>query len=158
MFHGLVEDQFEAIIAAKLTKLRCSLAKTIVAPDDAAAIAAGVERLTASGADLLITTAGLSVDPGDVTRQGLAQAGVTNMRYGVPLLPGAMTLLAEREGVQVLGAPACVLHFKTTSLDVLLPRLLAGVDITRRDLARLGVGGMCLQCEVCSYPKCPFGK
>jgi len=83
---------------------------------------------------------------------------VGNIRYGVPLLPGAMTLLAERDGVQVLGVPACALYYKTTSLDVLLPRLLAGVEIGRNDLAKLGVGGLCRQCAVCSYPKCSFGK
>ena len=73
-----------------------------------------------------MTTAGLSVDPDDVTRQGLMDAGATDMLYGAPILPGAMTLLARIGGVQVMGVPACALYFKTTSFDLLLPRLLAG--------------------------------
>jgi formylmethanofuran dehydrogenase subunit E len=60
--------------------------------------------------------------------------------------------------VQVLGVPACALFFKTTSLDVLLPRLLAGVPITRQDLAQMAEGGICLGCDICTYPKCPFAK
>jgi len=110
------------------------------------------------GIDLLITTAGLSVDPDDVTRLALAEAGATDILYGAPILPGAMTLLARIGSVQVLGVPACALYFKTTSLDLLLPRLLAGVPVTRLDLARMGSGAFCLGCKTCTFPKCPFGK
>lgn len=110
------------------------------------------------GADLVITTAGLSVDPDDVTRQGLEDAGARNILYGIPVLPGAMTLIARIGSVPVLGVPACALYFKTTSLDLLLPRILAGIPITRRDLAQMAEGGFCLNCKQCTYPKCPFGK
>jgi formylmethanofuran dehydrogenase subunit E len=72
-------------------------------------------------------------------------------------LPGAMTLLARIDGVDIIGVPACALYFKTTSFDLLLPRLLAGVRINRSDLARLAHGGLCLDCETCTYPKCRFG-
>ncbi len=105
-----------------------------------------------------MTTAGLSVDPDDVTRQGLLEAGATDLSYGAPILPGAMTLLARIGPVQVMGVPACALYFKTTSFDLLLPRLLAGRFPTRRDLAQLGHGAFCLECKSCTFPKCPFGK
>ena len=93
-----------------------------------------------------------------MTRQGLLDAGAEDLLYGAPILPGAMTLIARIGRVQVLGVPACALFFKTTSLDLILPRLLAGVPITRRDLARMGHGAMCQECKTCTYPKCPFGK
>jgi len=80
------------------------------------------------------------------------------MLYGAPILPGAMTLLARIGDAQVIGVPACALYFKTTSLDLFLPRMLAGVQITRRDLARMGNGAFCLECRTCTFPKCPFGK
>ena len=83
---------------------------------------------------------------------------MTDALHGAPILPGAMTLIGRIDGVQVMGVPACALFFKTTSLDILLPRLLAGVTITRRDLARIGEGGVCLQCNTCTYPKCTFAK
>jgi formylmethanofuran dehydrogenase subunit E len=54
--------------------------------------------------------------------------------------------------------PACALFHKTTSLDLLLPRLLTGQELTRRDLADLAEGGYCLGCKTCTFPKCPFGK
>jgi formylmethanofuran dehydrogenase subunit E len=114
------------------------------------------------GCDLLVTTAGLSVDPGDVTRPGLVDAGLKDALHGMPVLPGAMTLVGRLdhhgENVPVLGVPACALFHKTTSLDLLLPRLLAGLEITRRDLADMAEGGYCLSCKSCTFPKCPFGK
>lgn len=164
VFQGLIQDKFAPVIIQKAQRLNCEVVKTVFAPDDAALITQGVRDLIAAGADLVVTTAGLSVDPDDVTRKGLMDAGLSDMLYGVPMLPGTMSLvgrIATAEAprpVQVLGVPACALFFKTTALDILLPRLLAGVDISRRDLAKLGEGGLCMDCKGCTYPKCPFGK
>lgn len=157
VFQGLVEDKFIPIIKTKAEQYSCETVHSLIAPDDREAIANGIRELTGAGADLIVTTAGLSVDPDDVTRQGLIDAGAADMLYGAPVIPGAMTLLARIGDVQVMGVPACALYFKTTSFDVLLPRLLAGIAITRQDLAKLGHGAFCLECKSCTYPKCPFG-
>ena len=159
VFMGLVEDKFVPIITTKIENFGGHVLKSLIVPDDRRAIREGVRTLLDRGVDLLVTTAGLSVDPDDVTRQGLVDAGATDILYGAPILPGAMTLLAHIGPVQVMGVPACALYFKTTSFDLLLPRLLAGLAITRRDLARLANGAFCLSCKVCTFPqKCPFGK
>jgi formylmethanofuran dehydrogenase subunit E len=158
VFLGLIEDKFVPIITAKVEKLQGQVVRSLIVPDEREAIRRGAEELMDAGIDLLVTTAGLSVDPDDVTRQGLMDAGATDLTYGTPILPGAMTLLARIGPVQVMGVPACALYFKTTSFDLLLPRLLAGLFPTRRDLAKLGHGAFCLECKVCTFPKCPFGK
>jgi formylmethanofuran dehydrogenase subunit E len=157
VFQGLVEDKFVPIISAKVEKHGCNVVRSLIAPDDRAAIGEGLRQLMEAGADLLITTAGLSVDPDDVTRQGLIDAGATDLFYGTPIIPGAMLLLARIGSVQVMGVPACALYFKTTGFDLLLPRMLAGIEPTRRDIARLGHGAFCLGCKTCTFPKCPFG-
>ncbi len=158
VFLGLIEDKFIPIITAKVEKFQGQVVKSLIVPDDREAIRRGAQELVDAGIDLLVTTAGLSVDPDDVTRQGLMDAGATDLCYGAPILPGAMTLLARIGPVQVMGVPACALYFKTTSLDLLLPRLLAGLFPSRSDLAKLGHGAFCLECKVCTFPKCPFGK
>jgi formylmethanofuran dehydrogenase subunit E len=132
--------------------------ETVITQDEISAIRKGIQRLLDAGSDLIITTAGLSVDPDDVTRQALIDTGVQDMLYGAPILPGAMTLIARIGSVPVFGVPACALYFKTTSLDLLLPRLLAGLPVTRLDLAQMADGGFCLNCKKCTFPKCPFGK
>ncbi|MBU1042385.1 MAG: trehalose-binding protein [Proteobacteria bacterium] len=158
VFQGLIEDKFAPIIREKVERLGSSVVAEAIVPDDAAQIAQAVAGLLDQGADLIITTAGLSVDPDDVTRKGLLAAGLTDMLYGAPLLPGAMTLLGRIGQAKVMGVPACALFHKATSLDILLPRVLAGMELTRRDLAQMAEGGFCLDCRTCVYPKCPFGK
>lgn len=158
VFQGLVQDKFVPIITQKAQNLQCDVVASRIAPDDAAHIRRCVDELLAAGADLLVTTAGLSVDPDDVTRQALVDAGLTDVLYGMPVLPGTMTLVGRIGAVQVLGVPACALYYKTTGIDLILPRLLANVPITRLDLARLGNGGLCMECKSCVFPKCPFGR
>jgi formylmethanofuran dehydrogenase subunit E len=158
VFQGLVKDRFIPVITSKAEALGSGVVKSVIAPDGREEIRRGVLELLAAGAEILVTTAGLSVDPDDTTRQGLADAGATDLLYGAPVLPGAMSLLARIGEVPVLGVPACALYFKTTAFDLFFPRVLAGVPVTRRDLAQMGHGAFCLDCKVCTYPKCPFGK
>ncbi|WP_147820115.1 FmdE family protein [Salidesulfovibrio onnuriiensis] len=158
VFQGLIEDKFIPVVTSKVHALGSEVVATDVAPDDRAAIADRVRGLLDKGVDLIVTTAGLSVDPDDVTRPALVDAGLEDFLYGAPVLPGAMTLVGRIRDVQVLGVPACALFYKTTSLDLLLPRLLAGRTVSRRDLARLAEGGFCLGCRTCTFPKCPFGR
>ena len=155
---GLIKDKFEIIIRAKVKKLGCCVICTLIVQDDSKAIADGILTMINKGVELIITTAGLSVDPDDVTRQGLLEAGVEDILYGAPILPGAMSLLARQGQVRIIGVPACAIYYKTTAFDLLLPRLLAGLEITRKDLAGMGHGAFCLGCKVCKYPRCPFGR
>ena len=158
VFQGLIQDKFAPIIQSKGEHFGCEIVSSDVVPDDREVIVRSVQDMLDSGAELIITTAGLSVDPDDVTRAGLMDAGLSEVLYGAPILPGAMTLLGRIGKTRVLGVPACALFYKTTSLDLFLPMLLADVDITRRDLARMAEGGLCLNCKSCTFPKCPFGK
>lgn len=158
VFKGLIEDRFEPVIRAKVENFGCRVVCTEIVPDDRRRIAECVRRRIGEGVELLITTAGLSVDPDDVTRPGLVDAGLTDILYGAPILPGAMTLVGRIGTTQVIGVPACALFHRVTSLDLLLPRILAGINITRMMLADFAAGGFCVNCRACTFPKCPFGK
>lgn len=158
IYQGLIEDKFEPIIRSKVEKLNCTVVQSIVVADNADQITEKINTMVKMGIDLIVTTAGLSVDPDDQTRKGLMQAGLENALYGAPILPGATTLVGKIESTTVIGVPACALFHKTTSFDLLLPRILAKQEITRLDLAKMAVGGFCLSCNACTFPKCSFGK
>jgi formylmethanofuran dehydrogenase subunit E len=158
VFSGLIEDKFEPVIRSKVEKLHCTVAHSAIVADDAGQIAEAIRKMQDPQVDLIVTTAGLSVDPDDKTREGLMQAGMKNALYGAPILPGAMTLIGKIGTATVIGVPACALFHKTTSFDLLLPRILAGQEISRFDLAKLAEGAFCLNCNTCTFPKCPFGK
>lgn len=162
VFSGLIEDKFIPVMQRKALQYGCDIIHTCIVPDEKAHIITEIEKMKEMGIDLIVTTGGMSVDPGDITRPALLEAGLTDMLYGMPVLPGTMAMVGhiEHDGqkIQVMGVPACALFFKNTVFDLLLPRLLANRRITRAELARMGEGGFCHACRVCTYPKCTFGK
>ncbi len=158
VYEGLIEDKFEAIVRTKLESYGATLEECSILPDSVEKIADVTRRYLDSGTDLIITTGGMSVDPDDVTRIGIRQAGVDTLHYGAAALPGAMGMLAYKGAVPILGIPACGLYHETTVFDLLLPRLLAGEKPDHTDMAKLSVGGLCLDCTPCTYPDCSFGK
>ena len=158
VFHGLIDDKFAPILNNKLKAFDCEVRKILFAPDEKRKIVNGIRELLDAGSKLVMVAGGMSVDPDDVSRVAIAEAGVQDILYGTPVLPGAMFLYGRIGSIPVLGLPACVLFYKATALDLFLPRILAGEVITREDLAAMAHGGLCLGCAECRYPVCPFGK
>jgi molybdenum cofactor synthesis domain-containing protein len=158
VYHGTIKDAFAPVITKKIEEVGGEIVGVYYAPDDKAFIADRLKELLKAGADLLITTGGMSVDPDDVTRFAIGELGATDVTYGSAVLPGAMFLTASINGVPILGIPACGMYAKTTVFDLVFPRVLAGEKVGRRELAELGHGGLCMKCIACRYPVCPFGK
>jgi molybdenum cofactor synthesis domain-containing protein len=158
VYHGLIEDGFAPVLREKLQSLGSEIAALAYAPDDPGAITRLILDHLGQGCDLIVLSGGMSVDPDDVTRHAITAAGADELHYGTAMLPGAMFLVAYLGGTPILGVPACALHHRITALDLILPRLLAGEAIGKKELALLGHGGLCRNCPECSYPRCPFGK
>ncbi len=158
VFYGRIKDGFEQVLRTKLKELGSEVIVVRFAPDDPGIIAAEIRACLEAGAELIVTSGGMSVDPDDVTRLGIREAGAVDIIYGSPVLPGAMFLVAGIGRVPVLGIPACGMFHRITVLDLILPRILAGESIGRPELAALGHGGLCRNCKQCQYPVCPFGK
>jgi hypothetical protein len=171
VYYGRVKDAFSSVITEKIKAIGGEIIGLYYAPDDEAFIETKLRELIHAGADLLITTGGMSVDPDDVTRFAIKNLGATDITYGSAVLPGAMFLVAyvktgvsketipsPQSPIPILGIPACGMYARTTIFDLVLPRVLAGERIGRRELAELGHGGLCMKCETCNYPVCPFGK
>lgn len=158
VFHGRIKDRFGPIIIDKLRDVGCSIAEHVLLPDDTELISAKISELVNQGAEMVIVTGGMSVDPDDATPGAIKRTGADIVSYGAPLFPGAMFLLAYLQGIPIIGLPGCAMYNKTTVFDVVLPRILAGEEISRHQLTRLGHGGLCLDCPDCRYPNCGFGK
>ncbi len=155
---GRITDAFAPIIREKIAAFGGEVVGVAYAPDSEAVIETSLRELIGRGANLLITTGGMSVDPDDVTRFAIRNLGASDITYGSAVLPGAMFLVAYYHNIPILGIPACGMYHKNTIFDLVLPRVLAGERVGRAELAGLGHGGLCLQCKTCAYPVCPFGK
>ncbi|SDU51006.1 molybdopterin-binding protein [Desulfobacula phenolica] len=158
VYNGLIEDGFAPVLSKKINDLGSRILSVKYAPDDSNHIQQAILNCLDSGCDLIILSGGMSVDPDDVTRTGIQQAGATEMYYGSAVLPGAMFLVAYINDIPLLGVPACGLFHRITVLDLILPRVMAGEHIDKKELAFLGHGGLCMNCKKCTFPHCPFGK
>ena len=162
VFYGRIEDTFTPVVEQKVAEYGITVEWHEKCPDDRARIVEAIHNMLRSGAELILTTGGMSVDPDDMTPAAIRDAGARIVSYGAPVLPGAMMLVGyfERDGreIPVMGLPGCVMYARRTIFDLLLCRSAAGVPITREDIVALGEGGLCLNCERCTYPNCGFGK
>lgn len=155
---GLITDAFTPIVEAKLTAFGIRTVRRSTPGDDMDKITQEILAARNAGVDLILCTGGMSVDPDDRTPGAVRASGARVVSYGAPVLPGAMFLVSYLEGVPVLGLPGCVMYAQSTIFDLLLPRIAAGVPISREDITEMGEGGLCLGCDICTYPDCGFGK
>lgn len=156
---GLVQDTFTPVVMEKLAAYGIETIAQVCPGDGVEAVARAISEMRATGADIIVCTGGMSVDPDDSTPGAIRATGARIVTYGAPVLPGAMFLLGYYDdGTPVMGLPGCVMYAGATVFDLVLPKIAADVPVTKADLVALGEGGLCLGCKPCHWPNCPFGK
>ena len=166
VFYGRIQDTFTPVIREKLGEFDSEVIDHVTWNDDDKKVTKSILDMIEKGADIVICTGGMSVDPDDRTPLAIKNTGARIVSYGAPVLPGAMFLLAYYEAkengkertVAIMGLPGCVMYAKRTIFDLVLPRVMADDPVSAEELAALGQGGLCLNCPVCTFPNCGFGK
>lgn len=159
VFYGRIQDTFTPVIVEKISEYGAEVIGHEISNDDYKNIASCIRKLLEKGADMIICTGGMSVDPDDKTPAAIREVADEIITYGAPVLPGAMFLLAYYgKEIPIMGLPGCVMYAKRTIFDLVLPRIMAGEVLTAEDFHVLGEGGLCLSCPVCTFPNCGFGK
>lgn len=159
VYYGRIEDTFTPTIEEKMREFGAEMGQHVILDDDHRKITAAINQMLADGMDMVLCTGGMSVDPDDKTPLAIRNTGAEIISYGAPVLPGAMFLLAYADdGRPVMGLPGCVMYAKRTIFDLVLPNIMGDVPVTARQLAEYGEGGLCLNCEKCTFPNCSFGK
>ncbi len=159
VYEGRIKDTFTPVIREKLSNYPLEVIAHETVTDSKEMIETAIMKVKTMGTDLILCTGGMSVDPDDVTPSAIRDTGAEIISYGSPVLPGAMFLVGYYpDDVTVLGLPGCVMYSNATIFDLLLPRVAAKIKISKRDIAELGHGGLCLRCSTCHFPRCEFGK
>ena len=158
VYHGRIHDKFGTVIRSKLDQYPSQILGISICDDDTEMIVDAAKSHLENGADFLIFTGGMSVDPDDLTPTAIRKLGAEIVSYGVPSQPGNMTLVAYLGEIPILGVPGAAMKLPTTVFDVLLPQIFAGDRITREELTELADGGLCQMCEACHWPNCTFGR
>ena len=159
---GLIQDTFTPVLKKKLGEYSCQVLGQTTPGDDRRQITADILKFIEEGADMVICSGGMSVDPDDRTPGAIKDTGAQIITYGAPVLPGAMLLLAyykkNGKSIPILGLPGCVMYAKRTVFDLILPKIMADDPVKAEEIAAYGEGGLCLNCSVCTFPNCGFGK
>lgn len=139
----------EAATRARVEALGGHLATVRRVAHTAEAIAAALAEL-ADHALLLVAGETATGDRGDVVPQGIVAAGGRISRFGMPVDPGNLLLLASLRDTPVIGLPSCARALKRNGFDLVLEPVMAGLAVGPNDLAGMGVGG--LLAEIASRP------
>ncbi len=158
IYSGRIQDKFEAVVRAKMKDYPSEIVGVTICDDDLDMMVNAAKEHLAAGAEILIFSGGMSVDPDDLTPTAIRALGAEIITHGVPAQPGNMTLVAYLGDVAVLGIPGAAISLPITIFDVILPQVFAGDKFTKRELINLEDGGLCQMCEVCHYPNCTFGR
>ena len=158
VYSGRIRDKFQPVVRRKMERYPCQILGVTICDDDLDMITDAARGYLDMGADFLIFTGGMSVDPDDLTPTAIRQLGAEIITHGVPSQPGNMTMVAYLGDIPILGVPGAAISLPTTIFDVLLPQIFSGDKLTKQDLIRLGDGGLCHMCTVCHFPNCTFGR
>lgn len=158
VYHGRIQDKFEPVVRQKMKQYPCEILGITICDDDLDMITDAAQKFLSEGADFLIFTGGMSVDPDDLTPSAIRRLGADIITHGVPAQPGNMTLVAYLGNVAILGVPGAAISLPTTIFDVLLPQIFTNDKLTKEDLIRLEEGGLCRMCKTCHFPTCTFGR
>ncbi len=160
VFYGRIKDEFTPVVKDKLEEYGAEVAGIRISDDNNANIEKHIKAFIDEGCDLVVCTGGMSVDPDDRTPLAIRNVCGSAVTYGAPVLPGAMFMLAYygENNIPVMGLPGCVMYARRTIFDIVLPRIMTGEILEKKDFDKLGEGGLCLNCKVCTFPNCGFGK
>ena len=158
VYHGRIQDKFEPVVRSRMKQYPSEIMGITFCDDDLHMIVDAAQAFLEKGADFLIFTGGMSVDPDDLTPSAIRQLGADIVTYGIPAQPGNMTLVAYLGSIPILGVPGAAIKLPTTIFDVLLPQVFAGERISKEELVNIADGGLCQMCKTCHWPNCSFGR
>jgi hypothetical protein len=135
-------QRFEAIVRRKLAWFGAGLRTLQFVAPDVASVTAACRAAIEAGVDVILTAGSSSADPLDSLPVSVESLGGRIEVRGTPTHPGSFFWLAYLGGRPVFGMPSCGAYSENTVVDLLLLRVMAGLQPRRADIAELGVGGL----------------
>ena len=143
------------VLEARLMPAGARVVKQEIVPHEVGPLAKALARMV-DGADALIAFGASAItDRRDVIPAAIEAIGGRIERFGMPVDPGNLLLLAERHGMPIIGAPGCARSPKENGFDWVLQRMLAGVPIHDKDIRAMGVGGLLMEIASRPQPRAP---
>jgi molybdenum cofactor cytidylyltransferase len=142
-------------LEARLASTGARIAAQEIVPHEVGPLAKALCRLIDSSDALVAFGASAITDRRDVIPAAIEVIGGRIERFGMPVDPGNLLLLAERGGIPIIGAPGCARSPKENGFDWVLQRMLAGTPIRDADIRAMGVGGLLMEIGTRPQPRAP---
>ncbi|WP_106460442.1 molybdopterin-binding protein [Anaerococcus sp. Marseille-P3915] len=142
VYYGRIKDAFRPVLEEKLSHFETQILGFEFLPDDEERLVETYKKFKDAGADLVIFTGGMSVDPDDITPRAIRKTGAEVIVQGIPMQPGNMLMVAKDDKTYLMGVPGASIHSKITSFDFFLPRIFAGLDLKKEDFLEMAEGGL----------------
>jgi len=150
---GGAGDKGRDAIAARLTALDVTLQSVELVPHRTADLSAAIER--AKTPLILVLTGSATSDIHDVAPTALVATGGNIIRFGMPVDPGNLLFLGKRGTQHIIGLPGCARSPALNGADWVLARVVCGIEVTARDIAAMGVGGLLKEIPSRPQPRRP---
>lgn len=132
-----------AVISSRLESYGSQVQWHVRVPHRRDDVVAAVEEMKEQSADLVLILGGASAsDRRDIVPAAIEAATGSLDVFGIPLDPGNLLAAGTSGGVPVIGLPGCARSPRLNGVDLVLPRILAGLDVSAHALLGLGVGGL----------------
>lgn len=142
VYYGRIKDAFKPVLREKLGHFESQVIDFVFLPDDEDKLVETYKKFKNAGADLVIFTGGMSVDPDDITPRAIRKTGAEIIVQGIPMQPGNMLMVARDDNTYLMGVPGASIHSKVTSFDYFLPRVFAGLDLKKENFIEMAEGGL----------------
>lgn len=148
-----VLDKTARITEARLARSGNKIAVERRVPHETAAVADAAAEMAKAHDLVIIFGASAVSDFDDVLPAAIRAAGGAVVRTGMPVDPGNLLVMGNLDGKTVIGAPGCARSPKENGFDWVLDRTLAGLEVTERDIAGMGVGGLLMEIPTRPQPR-----
>jgi molybdenum cofactor cytidylyltransferase len=144
-------DKTLRVMRERIAPAGASIAADVRCAHDTQALRGAIDEVRAACDMIVVFGASAITDRRDVIPAALTEAGGAIEQFGMPVDPGNLLLIGDLDGKPFLGAPGCARSPKENGFDWVLQRMLAAVPVTKRDIRRMGAGGLLM--EIVSRPQ-----
>ncbi len=148
-----IMDKTRENLERRLALSESSIVEEIRVEHDAVNVSEVISKLSPKCDVLIIFGASAISDIADCIPQAIEDSGGEILRFGMPVDPGNLMLLAKIDNMPIIGAPGCARSIAENGFDWVLQRLLADITISSDDIAKMGVGGLLMETGSRPHPR-----
>jgi len=139
---SVIESTYKETLK-RINNLNCSLIESLICKHEKIEITKSIDALVKKNVDIILIACASAVsDRRDVLPESINFSGGKIIHFGLPVDPGNLLILGELKKIPIIGMPGCARSPSINGFDLILRMILAGIKITKKEIAELSLGGL----------------